>query len=379
MSARTGADRSGGALMSLSVRQQLTYWGIATAVFLAALWWLADVILPFVLAGALAYVLDPLADRLERLGLGRAGATGVILLVGVLILILLVLLVIPTLVAQANQLVQIAPEMAQRFQASLTERFPGLVDVDSPIRRSLSSLGETIQSRGAELISTVLSSMSGIVNLALLLVIVPVVTVYLLIDWDRLVARVDSLLPRDHAPTLRMLARQVDQTLASFVRGQGLVCLILGVYYAVALWLVGLNFGLVVGAIAGVLTFIPYVGALVGGLLSIGLALFQFWGDWVWIVAVWGIFQSGQFIEGNFLTPKLVGDSVGLHPVWLLFALSAFGTLFGFAGLLVAVPVAATLGVLTRFAIDRYTDSSLYRGSDEGDEEAKKATRGEEG
>lgn len=354
--------------MALSARQQATYWGIASLVFLAVLWWLADVILPFVLGGALAYVLDPLADRLERMGLGRALATGLIMLAGVLILILLVLLVIPTLVAQAEQLVQIVPEMAQRFRGSLTDRFPGLLEVDFPVRRSLSWLGEMIQSRGAKFLSTLLSSMSSVVNVVLLFVIVPVVTIYLLIDWDRMVARVDSLLPCDHAPTVRMLARQMDQTLASFVRGQGLVCLILGVYYAVALWLVGLDFGLVVGAIAGFLTFIPYVGALVGGLLSIGLALFQFWGDWVWIVAVWAIFQLGQFIEGNFLTPKLVGDSVGLHPVWLLFALSAFGTLFGFAGLLVAVPVAAILGVLTRFAIVRYTDSSLYRGNGKSDE-----------
>jgi len=178
-----------------------------------------------------------------------------------------------------------------------------------------------------------------------------------------MVSRIDDQIPRDHVRTIRDLARQIDRTLASFIRGQGTVCLILAAYYAIALMLVGLNFGLVVGAIAGALTFIPYVGAVVGGALAVGLALYQFWGDWVWIVAVALIFQSGQMIEGNVLTPKLVGSSVGLHPVWLLFALSVFGTLFGFVGLLVGVPVAAVIGVLVRFALHRYKSSPLYLGT----------------
>jgi predicted PurR-regulated permease PerM len=199
--------------------------------------------------------------------------------------------------------------------------------------------------------------------MVVLLVVVPVVAIYLLLDWDNMTARIDALLPRDHVDTIRHLACKIDRTLASFIRGQGLVCLILGTFYAVALALVGLNFGLVVGAIAGALTFIPYVGAIVGGSLALGLALFQFWGEWPWLIAVYAIFQSGQFVEGNILTPKLVGSSVGLHPVWLLFALSVFGSLFGFVGLLVAVPVAAVIGVLARFALDRYCASPLYRGT----------------
>ena len=219
------------------------------------------------------------------------------------------------------------------------------------------------------MLNTVLASFSGIVNAIVLFILVPIVAFYLLYDWDDIVARVDGLLPRDHAPVVRKLAGEIDKTMAGFVRGQGTVCLILGTYYAVALMLVGLNFGLVVGFIAGALTFIPYVGALVGGLLAIGLALFQFWGDWLWILLVWAIFQSGQFVEGNILTPRMVGSSVGLHPVWLIFALSAFGALFGFVGLLVAVPVAAALGVLTRFAIAQYKSSRLYRGVSEQDAE----------
>ena len=198
----------------------------------------------------------------------------------------------------------------------------------------------------------------------LLFVIVPVVAFYLLYDWDNMVAKVDDLLPRDHAPTIRHLAAEIDKTLASFIRGMGTVSLILGTYYAVALMLVGLQFGLVVGALAGLVTFIPYVGALVGGALAIGLALFQFWGDWVSIGLVAGIFVLGQIVEGNVLTPKLVGSSVGLHPVWLIFALSVFGSLFGFVGMLVAVPVAAVIGVVARFGIGGYKKSLLYRGVD---------------
>ncbi|MCB1356567.1 MAG: AI-2E family transporter, partial [Maritimibacter sp.] len=188
------------------------------------------------------------------------------------------------------------------------------------------------------------------------------VTFYLLHDWDRMVAAIDTLLPRDHDPRIRMIARDIDRTLASFVRGQGTVCLILGAFYAIALMIIGLQFGMVIGVTAGLLTFIPYVGALVGGALSIGLALFQFWGEWWMIGAVAIVFFFGQFIEGNVLSPNLVGQSVGLHPVWLIFALSAFGSMFGFVGMLVGVPVAAVIGVVVRFFLDRYREGLLYRG-----------------
>ncbi len=348
--------------MALPVREQLKYWGFATAIFLIVLWFLGDVIMPFLLGGAIAYFLDPVADRLEAMGCSRAVATGLITVFAILVFIILALLVIPALVTQTTELIESAPMFARDLQAFVTERFPDIGDANSTLRRSLVEVAETIQAKGGELLETILGSFSGVVNAVVLLVIVPVVAFYLLLDWDPMIARIDALLPRDHAPTIRKLMSEIDRTMAGFVRGQGTICLILGTYYAVALALVGLNFGLVVGFIAGALTFIPYVGALVGGVLAIGLALFQFWGDWVMIVLVWAIFQSGQFVEGNILTPKLVGSSVGLHPVWLIFALSAFGALFGFVGLLVAVPVAAALGVITRFAIEQYKTSLLYKG-----------------
>jgi predicted PurR-regulated permease PerM len=355
--------------MALPVQTQLKYWAVASAAFLVILWFLGDVILPFVLGGAIAYFLDPVADRLEKTGASRAVAVSIITLIALMIFVIMALLVIPTLIQQTLSLVNIAPQLFNDLQSFLTERFPQLVDEDSTLRKSLIAVGETIRDRGGQVLDTVVGSAASLINLIVLFVIVPVVAFYLLYDWDRMVANIDEMLPRDHAPVIRDLAGQIDDTLASFIRGMGTVCLILGTYYAVALMFVGLQFGLVVGFIAGLITFIPYVGAVVGGALAIGLALFQFWGDWVSIGLVAGIFMLGQIAEGNFLTPKLVGNSVGLHPVWLIFALSVFGALFGFVGMLVAVPVAAAIGVLARFAISQYKGSRLYRGLNSQDAE----------
>ncbi len=353
--------------MALPARQQVIYWGAAAVALLVVLWLLGDVILPFIVGGAIAYFLDPVADRLERAGLSRVAATVFIFILLILVVVAVGLVVFPVLVQQATELVQAAPELFGQLRDFLIARFPSVMEEEAPLRNSLVSVGETIQARGAELLQGLLSSAAGVVNILVFLVVVPVVAFYLLLDWDRMVARLDDLLPREHAPTIRRLAGEIDRTLASFVRGQGTVCLILGTFYAVALMAIGLNFGLVVGLVAGLLTFIPYVGAIVGGALSIGLALFQFWGDWWWIVAVALVFQVGQLVEGNILTPKLVGSFVGLHPVWLIFALTAFGALFGFVGLLVAVPLAAAIGVLVRYGIERYKHSPLYRGLGGGD------------
>jgi predicted PurR-regulated permease PerM len=286
----------------------------------------------------------------------------VISLVALLAVILLVLAVIPSLVSQLTSLINSAPEMARRAQAFLIERFPDLADDTSVMRQALQDIGEAIQQRGGQLAGGILSSAIGLVSIVVFIVVVPVVAFYLLLDWDRMLARIDAMLPRDHTPTIRRLAGEIDAVLAGFVRGQLSVCLLLGTYYVIGLMLAGLQYGLIVGAIAGAITFIPYVGSLVGGMLAIGLALFQFWGDWTSIAIVAAVFAGGQFIEGNILTPKLIGKSVGLHPVWLLFALSAFGSVFGFVGMLIAVPVAAMIGVLTRFAVEQYQASLLYRG-----------------
>tara|TARA_B110000902_G_C14224807_1_gene556581 strand:+ start:164 stop:1279 length:1116 start_codon:yes stop_codon:yes gene_type:complete len=362
--------------MGLPVRDQLKYWGLTAAIFFILLWILGDVLLPFVLGAAVAYFLDPVADKLETFGASRVLATATITITAVMIFVLMALLVVPTLIHQTTSLVASAPQYGRDLAVFLTERFPSLLDETSTLSQSLSKIGEAIENRGGTLLNTALSSAASLISLITLFVIVPVVSVYLLLDWDRVIERIDELMPRDHAPIIRQLAKQIDQTLASFIRGMGTVCLILGTYYAFALMIVGLQFGLVVGFIAGIITFIPYLGSLIGGILAIGLAFFQFWNgievitdgvttyatDWTSIALVAIIFVVGQVIEGNFLTPKLVGNSVGLHPVWLLLSLSVFGTLFGFVGLLVAVPLAAAIGVIIRFAIAQYNASLLYKG-----------------
>ncbi|TNJ48206.1 AI-2E family transporter [Phaeobacter sp. B1627] len=362
--------------MALPASKQLTYWGLALVIFSVVMWALGNVLLPFILGGAIAYMIDPLADRLERAGLSREGATAVITVAAVLIFLLFLLLIIPMLVNQLIDLVQTLPEAWANLRAFATDRFPALFDGSSQMNEALSGLWKMLQDKSVTLLQTFVGSALSLLNVVVLIVIVPVVSVYLLVDWDRMVTRIDALLPRDHAPVIRRLAREIDEVLSSFIRGMGTVCVILGTYYAVALMAVGLNFGLAVGFVAGLVTFIPYLGSIIGGVLAIGLALFQFWGalegadgemirqgtDWIRIALVAGIFFLGQFVEGNFLTPKLVGDSVGLHPVWLLLALSVFGALFGFVGMLVAVPVAAAIGVVARFAVDQYLDSRLYQG-----------------
>jgi predicted PurR-regulated permease PerM len=232
------------------------------------------VLTPFVLGAAIAYFLDPVADKLEDMGFSRGWATGIITVMGLLVFTIIALAIIPTLVHQATQLIDTAPQLFQDLRSFVHDRFPNLMKPDSPMQDALAGLGTTIQERGGQLLNTVLSSAASILNIAMIFLIAPVVAVYLLLDWDRMIARVDQLIPLDHRDTIRTLATDVDKVLSGFLRGMGSVCMILGIYYAIALMVVGLNFGLVVGAIAGMLTFIPYVGALVGGVLAIGLAIF---------------------------------------------------------------------------------------------------------
>ncbi|UWQ76176.1 AI-2E family transporter [Leisingera sp. M658] len=353
--------------MALPAQKQFKYWGIAAVVFAVVMWALGGVLMPFILGAAIAYMIDPIADRLESWGLSRTAATAAITAGALMVFLLLLVVVVPTLVSQMIDLAQVLPQLLRDARAFAIEQFPSVFEENSRIHQALTAFLQTLQSRAVEVLQSVAGSAVSLLNVVVLLVIVPVVAVYLLLDWDRMVARIDELLPRDHQPVIRRIAGEIDAVLASFIRGMGTVCLILGTYYAVALMLVGLNFGLAVGFIAGLVTFIPYLGALIGGALAIGLALFQFWGDWVSIGLVGIIFAIGQVAEGNFLTPKLVGSSVGLHPVWLLLALSVFGALFGFVGMLVAVPVAAALGVVARFLTEQYLHSRLYQGQSHRD------------
>lgn len=348
----------------MTVGQQARWWGAGFAALLALLWLFADILLPFVLGAALAYIADPFADRLQRLGLSRLLATVVITVLALGVGALALILIIPVLIDQVQNAIANAPAFIEWIRALVATHLPTLSDAESPLRGALDNLRRRVDEWSVSVVGSLWSGGLALIDFVTLAVVTPVVAFYLLYDWDRMLATIDDHLPRPHRETIRTLMRQLDETLAGFVRGQLTVCAILGVFYAVALSLIGLQFGLLIGAFAGLISFIPYVGAILGGVLSVGLAAAQFWGQWAMVAAVFAVFAAGQAAEGNVLTPKLVGDRVGLHPVWLIFALMAFGSLFGFVGLLVAVPAAAGIGVLGRFVLERYRQGSLYLGED---------------
>jgi predicted PurR-regulated permease PerM len=348
--------------MAVSAKRQLWFWGIAFAAFVLVLWILGSTLLPFLLGAGMAYFLDPLADRLERLGMNRVWSTTVIAATALVAFALVLVLVVPALIEQVQGLIAAIPDYIAGLMAFLGRRYPEIFGESSPLMRNLGDAEAVLREGGMTVLNQVLAGSLKVIDFLFLLVVSPVVAFYLLLDWDRMLAQVNAVLPRAHAPTIRRLAREVDTVLAGFVRGQISVCLILGTFYAVALMAIGLQFGFLVGLVAGLVSFVPYVGSIVGLLLSVGIALFQFWDEKIWILVTAGIFFFGQFVEGNVLSPNLIGKSVGLHPVWLILALSVFGSLFGFAGLLVAVPVAAALGVIGRFLLEQYRASPLYTG-----------------
>ncbi|MEP9397342.1 AI-2E family transporter [Mesorhizobium sp. KR2-14] len=348
-------------------RRQVRFWIVAAVVLALFIYLFSGILLPFVAGMVLAYFLDPVADRLQRLGLSRVMATILILVAFVIVLTLALVILIPILATQLADFIAKLPEYLSQLQGLITSFDPQWIEQrfgvnPNSLREGLNSLLTT----GFGFITTVFQSIwsSGVAlfSIASLFVVTPVVAFYMLLDWDRMIATVDSWIPRDHVDTVRQLASDINTATAGFVRGQGTLCLVLGIMYAVGLTLTGLKFGVLIGLFAGLISFIPYVGSLVGLVLSVGLAFVQFWPDWLMVVAVACVFFVGQFIEGNILQPRLVGKSVGLHPVWLMFALFAFGALFGFVGLLIAVPAAAAIAVLVRFGISRYLESPLYRG-----------------
>ena len=350
----------------ISFQRQIVFWLAALVVFIMMLWLLSEILLPFIAGLAIAYLLAPLTDRLERAGINRLVAALLIITLVVLIIILMILMVAPLLGSQLGSFIDNIPGYVNKLRAVVSD--PSRPWVQKIVGAGLNSdkgISDLV-TQGAGWLTTFLKSLwsggSALVSLFSLVVVTPVIAFYLIYDWHRMIRTADSWIPRHQRDTVRGLAREIDAAIAGFVRGQSAVCLILGTFYAIALTLAGLNFGLLIGLISGLITFIPYVGSMTGLILSLGVAVAQFWPDYTWIAMILSIFLVGQFLEGNVLAPKLVGESVGLHPVWLIFALLAFGYLFGFVGLLVAVPLAATIGVLARFALRRYLESSLYTG-----------------
>lgn len=356
----------------MSSNRQTLAWLAVIAVTVLLLWAFSAILLPFAAGLAIAYLLDPAADRLERLGCGRTLATALIL--GALVLVIMGLLagLVPLLKAQIFALIERLPEYVSAvrdYAETLVYRFTARVDPSS-VEQMRDAAGNAVGG-GANWLGSFAGDLfqggMALLNVLSLLVITPVVAFYLLRDWDTTAATLDALLPRQHAATIRRLLREIDMRLAGFVRGQLIVSAVLAAWYSIGLTVAGLEFGLVVGIAGGALSIIPYVGSIGALVVSVILALVQFDGL-VPVAIVAAVIVVGQVAEGNFLTPKLVGERVGLHPVWVIFALLAGGAVLGILGMILAVPVAATIAVLVEYAVERYRASALFTGDPPGGE-----------
>lgn len=341
------------------------FWLALFIFFCVSVYVLRSVLLPFVAGIIIGYLLDPLTTKFEKWGLNRSLATIVVMTLVVLIVFPLLILLIGVINEQLGNFISSIPayltSLLKKIEPvfiELQQRFPDL-DAEKVRQYIRSNMANSLKVFGS-IVKSVLTSGFAFFNVLSLLLITPVVAFYMLRDWDTFVKKVRSLLPRHAKASIEKQAHEIDQILAGFIRGQLSVCLLLGTFYAVGLYLVGLDLGVLVGFIAGIISFIPYVGSITGFVISMGIAFAQF-DSMTQILPVVAVFAVGQFLEGNFLTPKLVGDSVGLHPVWVMFALLAGGVLLGFLGLMIAVPVAAMIGVLLRHQIENYKQSSLYR------------------
>jgi predicted PurR-regulated permease PerM len=344
--------------------RHLIFWLATLVVVAASLWLLHEILLPFVAGIALAYVLAPLVDRMERLGMNRTLAALLIVGLFVVLLIALMLLLVPLLLQQGAALISNIPGYVKRVKELVVDpNFPWLNWLGSGDPNK--AVSDLVSQVATWLLSFAYSLWTGgkaLVSFASVLIVMPVVTFYLVRDWHPMIEKVDSWVPVRQRDTVRSLAGEIDAAIGGFLRGQLGVCLVLGCYYAIALMVVGLDFALLIGLAAGVITFVPYIGSMTGLMIAASVAMAQFWPDWKRVAVVIAVFLIGQVVEGNIITPKFVGERVGLHPVWMIFAMFAFGYLFGFVGLLLAVPLAAAIAVLLRFALRQYFASRFYTG-----------------
>jgi predicted PurR-regulated permease PerM len=348
-----------------SLPPQTWFWSGFFVFVIAMVWLLHAVLAPFVTGLALAYLFNPIVTRLSK-KMPRALATTIVLLGAALVIFSFFMAFSPLLGKQLSDFIDNVPSYYDRASAYITTNFDRLMGRLRPedvkqVRAAASEQVGSVLTGAKTVLGRIWTGGMALVDIATFCVVTPVVAFYFLRDWPKIVKRIDNLLPRKHARTIRTIMREFNMRLGGFVRGQLLVCLSLGGMYATGLTVVGLNFGFAIGMIAGILSFIPYVGSIFGFVASVSVALIQF-DDMKMPMIVIGIFFLGQFIEGNFLAPKLVGERVGLHAVWVIFALLAGSQLFGFTGLLLAVPVAALLGVVTRHAIIWYQHSPAYLG-----------------
>jgi len=346
-------------------RETMWAWGLGTAAVLVFLYLLRGMLLPFVAGLALAYFLDPVADALQRLGMKRTPAVVLIMAAVISCAVGLLVILVPLIQAQVMTLIDNGPDYAARVWESVKPVIAWLMshlppDQADALQNVLDGNNLNILSWAGTFLQKMLRRGAAVFTLLSVLIITPVVTFYMLRDWDRLIAKIDSWLPRGHAAAIRGIARDIDRILAGYLRGQSTLCLVLAFYYGIGLSFTGLDAGLVMGISTGLLSFIPYIGGIAGLIIGMALAIVQF-SDWLSILTVLAVFLGGQFLEGYVLTPRLVGNKVGLHPVWVLFSLFAGASLIGLLGILIALPVAAVVGVLVRRGLRQYLGSSMFQ------------------
>ncbi|MBU2583428.1 MAG: AI-2E family transporter [Alphaproteobacteria bacterium] len=353
----------------MQIERQAFFWLLVAVVFFLLVDQLKEILLPFVVGMGFAYGLSPIADRLEALGVPRLLAS--ILLVGCLVIIFVLLIVFlgPLVIDQVRQFVEVLPGELQRLRGlievwardHLSQTLP---QADQSVAQAFDWISSNSDTVAGWLAASLWTQGRALLAVASLLLISPLVAFYLLVDWKRMLGALDHALPREHASTLREMGQDINAAVGAFVRGQGTVCVVLAVFYALGLWLSGLNYGILIGVATGIMAFVPFLGWIVGTITATTLALIQFWPQSVPVIMVVSVFLAGQALDAGFLSPKIVGPKIGLHPVWLIFALFAFSYLFGLVGTLVAVPMAAAVGVMVRYAVRAYRSSSVYTGED---------------
>jgi predicted PurR-regulated permease PerM len=342
-----------------AARREAAFWVAVLVGILAFLWLFEAILLPFVVGMAIGYFLDPIVERLSHYGVSRALSAGALIVGAFAIGVTTLVLLVPVVIQQVTALVQDLPSLLATVRERIAVSLTPFTDAFAP---PLDHVATQAIEQGSRAALGMIGRALAFVNVVSLLAITPLVSFYLLRDWPRIVAEVDGWLPRAYAETIRQQARAIDEVLAGFARGSAIVCALLAAFYAAALTLAGLNFGLVIGLVAGALSFVPYLGFLVGLLSSVGMATYQFWPEWGRIAVVLVIFFSGQWVSDYFLTPRLVGTRANLHPLWILFSIFAGGAVLGFVGVLLAVPACAAIGVLVRFGIAHYKASRIYLG-----------------
>ena len=339
----------------MRIARPATFWIAVSAVALVALVLLRQILLPFVVGALLAYLLVPAVDRLERFGIGRSFAALAVFLPLVAGFVAFLLVMLPAIIGEVRFFVEEFPRYVTRLQSLVTDASgPWLHSVmgdELHIEQSSADVARTMGSDWLDgFLRSLWSSGLALISLLSLLVVTPIIAIYLAIDWQRMIATVDGWFAPAYRDDIRALGREIHDTVAGFVRGQIVICLVLAVLYATALKVTGLNHAILIGITAGLISFVPYLGAATGIFVSVCVAMAQFWPNWVPVAVVGGIFIVGEMLADYVLSPRIIGRRVKLNPVWMMFALFAFGWLFGFIGVLLAIPIAASLGVILRFA-----------------------------